>query len=237
METRERPLIDVFVADKSPLVRMAMKTLLGNDARFNLLGTAEDGELFMRALDKLTFRVGVIGWVMPYMDGAAVLRALRDRPDAPRVLVYTGDPDPAIPGQVMDLGGAGFCCKSESPDRLLAAIDMVARGHMTFPYTDVGRMQQTRRASPLDALTARERELLACLAEGQSNADIADHFGISVHTVKFHLKNVFGKLDVSNRAGAVAAFLAEPTGPRAAAGTSAAGGGDSAQPDRSRPIV
>ncbi|MBB4266837.1 response regulator transcription factor [Roseospira visakhapatnamensis] len=209
METRARPLIDVFVADKSPLVRMAMKTLLGHDSRFNLLGTAEDGELFMRALDKLTFRVGVIGWVMPYMDGAAVLKALQERTDAPRVLVYTGDPDPAIPRRVMDLGGAGFCCKSESPERLLAAIDTVARGHMTFPYTDVARMQQARPASPLDALTARERELLACLAEGQSNADIARHFGISVHTVKFHLKNVFGKLDVSNRAGAVAAFLAE----------------------------
>ncbi|MBB4285388.1 LuxR C-terminal-related transcriptional regulator [Roseospira goensis] len=209
METRERPLLDVFVADKSPLVRMAMKTLLGGDPRFNLLGTAEDGELFMRAVDRLTFRVGVIGWVMPYMDGPAVLRALRDRPEAPRILVYTGDPDPDIPRQVMELGGAGFCCKSESPERLLAAIDTVARGHMTFPYTDITRTGP-RATSPLDGLTARERELLACLAEGQSNARIAARFGISVHTVKFHLKNVFGKLDVSNRAGAVAVYLASP---------------------------
>lgn len=207
METRERPLVDVFVADKSPLVRMAMKTLLGADSRFNLLGTAEDGELFLRAVERLTFRVGVIGWVMPYMDGAAVLRALRDRPDAPRLLVYTGDPDPNIPRQVMELGGAGFCTKSDSPERLLAAIDTVARGHMTFPYTDVTRMAAPREASPLDSLTAREKELLACLAEGQSNARIAERFGISVHTVKFHLKNVFGKLGVSNRAGAVAVFL------------------------------
>lgn len=207
METRERPLVDVFVADKSPLVRMAMKTLMGADPRFNLLGTAEDGELFLRAVERLTFQVGVIGWTMPYMDGAAVLQALRHRPGTPRILVYTGDPDPAIPRRVMDLGGAGFCCKSESPERLLAAIDTVARGHMTFPYTDVGRLSE-QPASPLDVLTARERELLACLAEGQSNACIAARFGISVHTVKFHLKNVFGKLDVSNRAGAVAVFLA-----------------------------
>ncbi|KAA5604545.1 response regulator transcription factor [Roseospira marina] len=207
METRERPLVDVFVADKSPLVRMAMKTLLGADPRFNLLGTAEDGELFLRAVDRLTFRVGVIGWIMPYMDGATVLRALRERPEAPRILVYTGDPNPAIPREVMDLGGAGFCTKSESPERLLAAIDTVARGHMTFPYTDVTR-RTAPVASPLDALTAREREMLACLAEGQSNARIADRFGISVHTVKFHLKNVFGKLAVSNRAGAVAVYVA-----------------------------
>jgi two-component system nitrate/nitrite response regulator NarP len=213
--------VDVFVADKSPLVRMAMKTLLGADARFNLLGTAEDGELFMRAVDRLTFRVGVIGWVMPYMDGPAVLRALRERPDGPRLLVYTGDPNPDIPRQVMELGGAGFCYKSDSPDRLLAAIDTVARGHMTFPYTDVTRMT-AREASPLDVLTAREKELLGCLAEGQSNARIADRFGISVHTVKFHLKNVFGKLGVSNRAGAVAVFLA--------ASSRAPGGSGSARP-------
>ncbi|MQX36214.1 LuxR C-terminal-related transcriptional regulator [Roseospira navarrensis] len=207
METRERPLVDVFVADKSPLVRMAMKTLLGADPRFNLLGTAEDGELFLRAVDRLRFDVGVIGWTMPYMDGAAVLRALRERPQAPRMLVYTGDPDPDIPRRVMDLGGAGFCPKADSPERLLAAIDLVARGHMTFPYTDVPRMT-ARPTSPLDGLTAREKELLACLAEGMSNARIAERFGISVHTVKFHLKNVFGKLAVSNRAGAVAVFLA-----------------------------
>ncbi len=208
METRDQPLIDVFVADKSPLVRMAMKTLLGADPRFNLLGTAEDGELFMRALDSLTFRVGIIGWVMPYMDGAGVLERLRDRPEPkPAMLVYTGDPDPGIPRRVMELGGAGYCCKSERPDRLLSAIDTVARGHMTFPYTDITRLEN-RPASPLDSLTARERELLACLAEGQSNAHIAARFGISLHTVKFHLKNVFGKLGVSNRAGAVAAFMA-----------------------------
>ncbi|SDD98394.1 response regulator transcription factor [Rhodospira trueperi] len=208
METREQPLVDVFVADKSPLVRMAMKTLLAEDPRFNLQGTAEDGELFLRAVDRLTFRVGVIGWSMPYMDGAAVLQALRGRERAPRILVYTGETDPDIPRRVMDLGGAGFCSKAETPERLLAAIDTVARGHMTFPYTDVSRLG-TREASPLDGLTARERELLACLAEGDSNARIAARFGISVHTVKFHLKNVFGKLDVANRAGAVAAFLAD----------------------------
>jgi len=219
METRKQPLIDVFVADKSPLVRMAMKSLLGADSRFNLLGTAEDGELFMRALDTLTFRVGIIGWVMPYMDGSAVLKAVRERDDPkPAMLVYTGDPDPDIPRRTMELGGAGFCCKSERPDRLLSAIETVARGNMTFPYTDITRME-TRRASPLDALTGRERELLACLAEGHSNARIAAHFGISLHTVKFHLKNVFGKLGVSNRAGAVAAYMADHGRPAQAGGT------------------
>jgi two-component system nitrate/nitrite response regulator NarP len=216
METRERPLVDVFVADKSPLVRMAMKTLLGGDPRFNLLGTAEDGELFLRAVDRLSFQVGVIGWVMPYLDGPAVLRALQERAGAvPRILVYTGDPDPDIPRRVMDLGGAGFCGKSDSPDRLLAAIDTVARGHMTFPYSELGRAGAPRPVSPLDGLTARERELLGCLAEGQSNADIAARYAISVHTVKFHLKNVFGKLDVSNRAGAVAVYLAHARDGRA----------------------
>jgi two-component system nitrate/nitrite response regulator NarP len=208
METRTQPLIDVFVADKSPLVRMAMKTLLGGDARFNLIGTAEDGDLFLRALDTLTFRVGVIGWAMPYLDGAGVLERLRERPDPkPAMLVYTGDPSPDIPRRAMELGAAGFCHKAERPDRLLSAIETVARGHMTFPYTDFTRME-ARPASPLDTLTGRERELLACLAEGQSNARIAARFGISLHTVKFHLKNVFGKLGVSNRAGAAAAYIA-----------------------------
>ncbi|MBI3453357.1 MAG: helix-turn-helix transcriptional regulator [Rhodospirillales bacterium] len=74
---------------------------------------------------------------------------------------------------------------------------------MVFPFVDVRRIGE----DPLSTLTARERELLAALARGRSNAGIARDLGISLHTVKFHLKNLYEKLGARNRAEAVARYL------------------------------
>jgi two-component system nitrate/nitrite response regulator NarP len=105
----------------------------------------------------------------------------------------------------MRLGGAGFCWKSEPPSQLLDTVAAVAGGQMIFPYVDVRGLD----SPPLASLTPRERELLAALSEGRSNAQLAAHFKISLQTVKFHLKNVYGKLGIANRAQAVALYVSE----------------------------
>jgi two-component system nitrate/nitrite response regulator NarP len=105
----------------------------------------------------------------------------------------------------MKLGGAGFCWKSEPPSQLLDTVAAVASGQMIFPYVDVRGLDR----SPLASLTPRERELLAALSDGRSNAQLATQFGISLQTVKFHLKNVYGKLGIANRAQAVALYMSE----------------------------
>lgn len=195
--------IDVVIADKNPLVLSGLKQLVAGDKRFRLMATATDGERFLEALDRIDFDVGVIGWVMPYMDGRSVLASLRDRPRAPRVIVYTGSADQDVPRQVMALGGAGFCSKAEPPERLLETIVTVAGGRMVFPLIDV----RTLHHNPLSGLTTRERDLLEALAAGSTNAEIARRLGISVNTVKFHLKNLYEKIDVNNRAKAVAFYV------------------------------
>ena len=104
MTTVSRPPIEVGIADKSPLVLAALKSLLGQTDRFSLAVAASDGERFLEAVRRLHFDVGIIGWVMPYRDGRAVLEALKDVPGGPRIVVYTGDPDPALPRRAMALG-------------------------------------------------------------------------------------------------------------------------------------
>jgi two-component system nitrate/nitrite response regulator NarP len=78
-------------------------------------------------------------------------------------------------------------------------------GQMIFPFVDVRGLHNC----PLSSLTPRERELLAALSEGNSNAQLAARFEISVQTVKFHLKNVYEKLGIGNRAQAVALYVSE----------------------------
>lgn len=200
----QRP-IDVVIADKNPLVLSGLKLLFAEDKRFRVIATAIDGERFLAAVERLSFDVGVIGWVMPYVDGAGILERLRERPACPRLVVYTGSPEADIPREVMALGGAAFVTKKEPPEKLLEVVAAVAAGQMIFPMLDVRRLYD----DPLMSLTPRERQLLEQLAEGASNGQIAGRLSVSVNTVKFHLKNLYEKCGVRNRAQAVAFYLTQ----------------------------
>ena len=201
-DSTQRP-IDLVIAEKNPLLQSSLSRLFGEDDRFCVVAMAADGERFLAAVERLAFDVGIIGWEMPYLDGRGVLQALRGRDHAPRVIVYTGSPNPDVPRQAMALGAAGFCSKNEPPSHLLETILAVAAGRMVFPFIDVGRLA----ADPFAGLTPREREMLAALAGGLTNQQMAGQLSISLNTVKFHLKNLYDKLGVNNRAQAVAYYL------------------------------
>ena len=195
--------IDVVVAEKNPLLQSSLTQLFEQDERFRLVAVTADGERFLEAIDRITFDVGIIGWEMPYLDGRGVLQALRTHPDAPRVIIYTGTSNPDVPRQAMTLGAAGFCSKREPADQLIDTVLAVAPGRMVFPFIDVSSLA----TDPLAGLTPRERELLTALASGMTNQQMATQLEISLNTVKFHLKNLYDKLAVGNRAQAVAFFL------------------------------
>jgi two-component system, NarL family, nitrate/nitrite response regulator NarL len=198
------PQILLALADKNPMVLEGLRALFAADPRFRVAISATDGERFLDAVERVPFDVGIIGWVMPYRDGAAVLEALRKRASAPRIVIYTGNADPDVPRQALALGARGFCSKSAPPQALLDAVLAVAHGSMVFPFVDV----RTLHEDPFARLTDREREILAALPSGVSNRELARRLGISVNTIKFHLKSLYGKLDAKNRAQAVARAMA-----------------------------
>ncbi len=195
-------VIDVALADKNPLVLSALSELLDRDERFNLVLTVKSSDAFLQSVARTSVDVGVIGWALPPDGGAKILEALRDLPGAPRIVVYSGGLDPDLARKVMAYGAAGFCPKSEPPERLLDAVEAVAGGRMVFPYVDVRGLHR----DPWEHLTPREKELLAALAKGDSNDQIARALGLSINTVKFHLRNLYDKLAIKNRAQAVAFF-------------------------------
>ena len=178
-------------------------TLLADDRRFNLVLKVTDGEEFLDAARLQQFQIAIIGWQLPTLHARDVLRALSRQPSAPKIVVYSGTNDPAAPAETLQLGGAGFVSKRAPPERLLDVLASVAAGDMVFPFVDIRKM----RADPLENFTLRERSLLSALGSGHTNNQLAKDFGVSINTIKFHLRNLFEKLEVRNRAQAIALFL------------------------------
>jgi two-component system nitrate/nitrite response regulator NarP len=203
MNAARNQAIRVGLADKNPLIQAALKQLLSEDRRFELVHVASDCATFLRNVEQEPIDVGVIGWIIGPCDGRYILDHLAGEERAPRIVVYTGDANQTVPTQVMTHGGAAFVSKSEQPAVLLDTIAAVAAGRMVFPYIDI----RTLYDNPLTTLTRRELEVLSDLASGRTNKQIARDLGVSLNTVKFHVRNLFQKLGVNSRSQAIAMYL------------------------------
>jgi len=200
---RKSSTVRVGIADKSPLVRAGLRHLFENDERFDLVTVCNDGLALLASLDDQPLDVAISGWVIEPGRGKYILDQLRGRPDAPRIVIYTGSDDDNIPILAMAHGAAAYVSKREETDCLLDTVASVAAGHMVFPFVDVRRLN----LNPLTTLTHREMEVLAAAATGQTTKEIAAAQGVTPNTVKFHLRNIYEKLGVSNRSQAIGIYL------------------------------
>jgi DNA-binding NarL/FixJ family response regulator len=195
--------IKVAIADKNPVVRAGLENIIAKDGRFKIAGVFATGAALITALETHDVDIAIIGWSLPDMAGGDVLVEVRRRKWLARVIVYTGETSQTVLRQSIKGGAWGFVSKAEEASVLLDTVVSVARGRLSLPYIDIELLNY----DPLGVLTARERELLAALANGWTNLQIAARTGISRNTVKYHLKNLYDKLGVSNRAMAVALYL------------------------------
>jgi len=203
MNAPRNTVVRVGLADKNPLIQAALKHLLSEDGRFELTFVASNCEDFLAKIEANSIEVGVIGWIIGPCDGRYILDHINAQENAPRIIVYTGDANKIVPSQVMTHGGAAFVSKSEQPSVLLDTIAAVAAGRMVFPYIDVRSIYD----NPLSTLTRREMEVLADLASGRTNKQIARDLGVSLNTIKFHVRNLFQKLGVNSRGQAISMYL------------------------------
>ncbi len=196
----------ILIADKSPVVRAGLQDYIARDSRFEVVGVTANASSFASLAEQQKIDIGVVGWAMPDMTGGALLAMLKRRHARVRVVIYTGDSSRDVLREAIREGAWGFTSKSDDPAVLIETLATVARGRMSLPYIDI----RTITSDPLEALTTRERELLSALANGWTNQQIAARIGISHNTVKYHLKNLYDKLGVTNRAMAVAISLSGP---------------------------
>lgn len=195
--------VTLMLADANPLMLTAMSEIFEKDRRFSLVATAATAEGFLGMVMRMPVQVGVIDWNLPALGGARLIDVLRTQANAPRMVVYAED-TADIPRKAMAAGAAGFVSRSDSVERLLETCAAVAKGQMVFPFLDIRSLKQ----DPIDSLSPRERTLLEALSKGLTNRELAKELEITENTVKFHLSNLFEKLDVRNRAQAIAFFYA-----------------------------
>jgi DNA-binding NarL/FixJ family response regulator len=194
----------IAIADKNPVVRTGLVDIIARDGRFVVTAAVATGAAFLELVESQPIDIAIIGWAMPDMTGGDILTEVKKRRSTVRIIVYTGEPGMEVLRRTIKAGAWGFMSKSDEPEVLLETISSVSHGRVSFPYVDM----EAASKDPLDVLTVRERELLAALADGWSNLQIAARIGISRNTVKYHLKNLYDKLNVNNRAMAVALFMA-----------------------------
>nr|MBI2905776.1 response regulator transcription factor [Chloroflexota bacterium] len=201
----EKGSVRLVLADDHALVLEGLSALLAAESDLNVVATATDGERLLDALRRFRPDVAVLDLQMPYMDGLTCLQHLRAEGLPVRVLVLSAFGDAHSLRAAVEGGADGFALKTDPPQLTVTAIRQVAAGQMVFPQA-ARRWLTPSPPSDSDLLSEREQAVLALVAEGKSNAQIAQALGLSENTVKFHLRNLFSKLGVTNRTAAAAQY-------------------------------
>jgi DNA-binding NarL/FixJ family response regulator len=197
--------ISVLIVDDHPVVRRGLRVLLEVQDGIEVAGEAGDGATALALAAELTPDVILLDLKLPGMDGLAVLAALKARAEgcASRVLVLTSVTEPASASLAVRSGAAGVLYKDVDPDALVRAIRSVHDGHLLLASEAAGNLVRAGSGwgavAGLDALTSREREVLAEIAKGRSNREIARALTVSEKTVKAHVSSVLAKLGVQDR--------------------------------------
>jgi len=187
-------VISVLIVDDHPVVRQGLRALLEVQDDMAVAGEAGDGPAAISLAESLRPDIVLLDLKLPGMDGVAVLRPLCAA--GLRVLVLTSATEPSTAAAAVRAGAAGVVYKDIDPAALVRAIRSVHDGNVLLAPEAVGSLVRGSRA---DTLTAREREVLAAIADGKSNREIARLLRVSEKTVKAHVSAVLAKLGVQDR--------------------------------------
>jgi DNA-binding NarL/FixJ family response regulator len=204
-------VITVLIADDQAVVRAGLRLILEAQEDLQVAGEAADGAAAVEAVRAHEPDVVLMDIRMPKLDGIEATRQIVSGGAATRVLVLTTYGLDENVYDALAAGASGFLVKTDSPERLVDAIRVVAAGDALLAPEVTRRLIERvvsgsappRPSAELDELTAREREVLTLLARGRTNAEIAGQLYVSEGTVKTHVARVLSKLGLRDRTQAV----------------------------------
>jgi NarL family two-component system response regulator LiaR len=201
--------IKVMIVDDHAVVRSGLAAFLMAYDDLELVGQAGSGKEAVRLCERASPDVILMDLVMPEMDGAATTRAVKERCPDTQVIALTSFKEDDLVTGALQAGAIGYLLKNVSADELANAIRAARAGKPTLAAEAAQALIHTasQPRAPGHDLTAREREVLALMAQGLNNPDIADKLIVGRSTVKFHVSSILGKLGASSRTEAVAMAL------------------------------
>jgi two-component system nitrate/nitrite response regulator NarL len=205
--------IRILVVDDHTLFRRGLIALLAAQPRFSVVGEAGDAGEAQRRAAELQPDVILLDHHLPGVHGTDALPTLRQAAPAARVLMLTVSEDAQTMAQALQRGASGYLLKTADSDELTGAIERVLRGESTISPQMTGKLVSAFQAlqgqagadapapapDPADSLSPRERQILAEIARGASNKEIARTLDIAETTVKIHVQHILRKLNLSSR--------------------------------------
>lgn len=202
-------MIKILLVDDQPLFREGLRTLLSVHSDFDVVGEAGNGEEALRLARSLRPTVVLMDLQMPVLDGVAATRRLHEEQPGCRVIVLTTFDDDEMVFDGLRAGAVGYLLKDAPSEKLAEAIRVAARGEtflqpsvaakVVAEFARLSRKRTESSGSLTEPLSERELEILRLIAKGASNREIAGTLFLAEGTVKNHVTNILGKLDVRDR--------------------------------------
>jgi DNA-binding NarL/FixJ family response regulator len=197
--------IAVVVADDHPILRDALRRLLEAEQGFEVVGEACNGQEAVEVTQRIEPDILLLGFAMPDLPGLEVLRELSDKSLLTRTIILATSIRRDEVVEALQLGARGLVMKQSAPDVLTKAMRTVMAGQYWLGRETVSELIDALRSGlastndPEFRLTPREREIVSAVTAGLSNREIAEKFGLSKETVKYHLMRIHAKRGVGNR--------------------------------------
>ena len=188
----------VLIADDHPLILAGIKRALEEDDQFEVVAEARIGSQVLPLISQTHPDLALLDLRMPEMDGLTCLDRIRKEHPKVKVVILSVSTDPEVVQTVLNHGAAAYVVKSVNPIDLSSALRQALEGTV---FSAVGLPEKTAQQDAVKAagLTDRETTILKALARGLSNEAIGKELWVAQQTVKFHLTNIYRKLDVKNR--------------------------------------
>lgn len=209
--------VRVLLVDDQEMIRVGFRMVLDARDGIDIVGEADDGDTALALLDEVEADVVLMDVRMPRMSGVEATRRVRERENAPKVLILTTFDLDEYAYEALRAGASGFLLKDTPLDEVVTAIRHVHEGDAVVAPSTTRRLLDhfarrlpapgTEEPAPtqkvFDELTPREHEVMRLVARGWSNAEIAEHLVLSEGTVKVHVGRILTKLDLRDRVQAV----------------------------------